>query len=68
MLTEPSSAVRTVGENQACMPMFSVTEAKTATMIAGTMAMAENQVTSRTCRRAPARPERRVATSRATRQ
>ena len=52
----------------ASRPRFRVTAANTATRMAGTTAMAENQATSRTCSRAPARPERRVAHSRASRQ
>ena len=42
--------------------------AKMATKITGTTAMAENQDTSRTCSLAPARPDRRSAHSRTTRQ
>ncbi len=67
-LTALSSASCTRPENKASRPRLRVTAANTATRMAGTTAIAENQATSRTCSLAPARPERRVAHSRASRQ
>ena len=67
-MTALPSAFCTRAENIASMPRLSVTEANTATRMAGTTAMMLNHVTRRTCRRAPARPDLRCAHSRTSRQ
>ena len=54
-------AARVRVENSRSRPRSSVTLATMATRIAGAAAMMENRPTMRTCRRAPARPERRAA-------